>query len=776
MNGTRRRSGVDRLAVPAVLIVLIGCAAALLGRIYDGPVATWLVAGAGGSAVVVGTVARRLPNWQVAPLSVMSMAGYLLAAGWWTARRSELPGPVSVLLAEAAVNGVPRLLTAMIPMEPVPDTVLVPVVASWLAGFTATELAVRGRRMLLGCLPPVLLFGAAVFVVGPNAEPAHWPAVGFIAATALGLALTAEARAGGTATPQAGVASASGGSRPTPTRVGALRLRSAALSAAGAGAVLLVVALTAPVLVARIATTGVDPRRYVTPPQVDSLDENPLSRISGWALNPDQPLFDVQVTAVAGGSDEAPVGPAAQAGPARLRLAVLHDYDGVTWRVGGTYRNAGRVLPESPSDGITLAHAESRPVRQRITVAQLTGRLLPAIPTPSRVDGVRVAYDATSGTLLHPEGLTAGVSYQVESVPPRPALNALTTADVPAGESVARVLRVADGVPADISRLARQLAEDNGAPYQRALAAEQFLAEHYRLVADAPSGHAYPNLGFFLLGPRDAGGQRGTSEQFATAYALLGRLMGLPTRVVVGFVGPPGGGMVQGVHAVAWPEVLFAGVGWVPFDPLPRPDSTPRPVEEDFRPAPVESTPPVEPTSLPEVDAAPTPPSAAAGGSPPARGDGWLISTAGGAIVAVLAGGIVAVLVLRRRQRRHRLAVGAPADRIAGAWLEVVDALRLAGHPAGAHLSASEVTRHSGSLPGGPLPSLAPLAEVVNLATFAPRQADQGQATRAGTYATEYVAALRSRRPWWRRILWSLHPGPLRWRRRGSPTYRRGHH
>ena len=42
--------------------------------------------------------------------------------------------------------------------------------------------------------------------------------------------------------------------------------------------------------------------------------------------------------------------------------------------------------------------------------------------------------------------------------------------------------------------------------FDRATAIEEFLSEHYRRVPDAPSGHAYPNLQFFLFGPRDHGG------------------------------------------------------------------------------------------------------------------------------------------------------------------------------------------------------------------------------------------------------------------------------
>ncbi len=38
-----------------------------------------------------------------------------------------------------------------------------------------------------------------------------------------------------------------------------------------------------------------DPRRYVQPPNLDVLDQNPLIRLSGWAANPDQPLFRVDV-------------------------------------------------------------------------------------------------------------------------------------------------------------------------------------------------------------------------------------------------------------------------------------------------------------------------------------------------------------------------------------------------------------------------------------------------------------------------------------------------
>jgi hypothetical protein len=110
-----------------------------------------------------------------------------------------------------------------------------------------------------------------------------------------------------------------------------------------------------------------------------------------------------------------------------------------------------------------------------------------------------------------------------------------------------------------------------------------------------------------------AGGRRLARHVRAVAasFAVLARLLGLPTRIVVGFRADAAGGTVRAADALAWPEVLFEGIGWVPFNPLPEPNTTPRPVEEDFRPEPDESTPPPADPTLSAVATVP-PPSVAA--------------------------------------------------------------------------------------------------------------------------------------------------------------------
>jgi protein-glutamine gamma-glutamyltransferase len=66
---------------------------------------------------------------------------------------------------------------------------------------------------------------------------------------------------------------------------------------------------------------------------------------------------------------------------------------------------------------------------------------------------------------------------------------------------------------------------------------------------------------------------RGYCQHFAGAAALLLRVAGIPTRVVVGFAtGEPVGHStfaVRDVDAHAWIEVYFPTVGWVPFNPTP---------------------------------------------------------------------------------------------------------------------------------------------------------------------------------------------------------------
>ncbi|MBU2667074.1 DUF3488 and transglutaminase-like domain-containing protein [Actinoplanes bogorensis] len=711
-----------RASVVAVALAgMIAVSGAVLGRIFAGGLLFELMAGAAVGSVGLSLACRRLPNWVVAPLSALLMAGYAVLALRIAANQAGITDPLVSIVRDSVRNGIPRLLTAMIPVEPTPDTVVVPVIAAWLAGLAGAEIAVRAGRVLLGLAPAAALYVGALYVVGPNADTTGIPTLIFAGAGVVALAVSTRS-----------------------AEPAVERGRAPAVRGIGLVLVLGIIAAVAPWVGGRVGTTPVDPRQYVEPPQVDSLDESPLNRISGWALTPKEPLLKVSRASASPGKR------------LRLRLAVLPDYDGVTWKVGATYRNAGRVLPAQPR----LPDAQLTEVRQNVIIDGLTGRLLPVVPTPTGVEGARVAFDATTGTMIRPEGLTAGLKYSVTSELQTPDLNLLPTADAPSGDAVARYLAVGTGVPDGIQRLADQLADGNGAAFDRATTIEEFLGEHYRKVADAPSGHAYPNLSFFLFGPREQGGQVGTSEQFAASFALLARLTGLPSRVVVGFDAPAAGGIVTAASALAWPEVLFDGLGWVAFDPMPK-SKNPRPVEEDFTPKPTK--PPTPPSSSPTpaespTSSAPVVLAATRGGPSPLV----IASGASGSVLLLLVAAVGALVLMRRSLRRRRLTAGSPDDRIAGAWSEFRDAQRLAGQPVPTHLAATEAALVRKAVPD--LPPLDDLVDGINVVGFAPGSADEGQAVKAGEQVIAYADALRGRRNWWRRLWWSIRPGPLRWR------------
>jgi hypothetical protein len=88
----------------------------------------------------------------------------------------------------------------------------------------------------------------------------------------------------------------------------------------------------------------------------------------------------------------------------------------------------------------------------------------------------------------------------------------------------------------------------------------------YSLKPNLPSSHW---LLAFLT--RD---KRGYCQQFAWAFAVLARLVGIPSRIVVGYTGGTAishsSWQVTTADAHAWPELYFPGEGWLRFEPTPQ--------------------------------------------------------------------------------------------------------------------------------------------------------------------------------------------------------------
>lgn len=134
--------------------------------------------------------------------------------------------------------------------------------------------------------------------------------------------------------------------------------------------------------------------------------------------------------------------------------------------------------------------------------------------------------------------------------------------------SYAIYLQLPDTVTPATRELARRLTANAVGPYAKAQAIESYLREFpYDLDVDAPPESVTDVADYFLF---DLG--RGYCDYYATAFVVLARLAGLPTRFATGYA--VGGWdpyrmtrTVTAAEAHSWPEVYLPQVGWVVFEP-----------------------------------------------------------------------------------------------------------------------------------------------------------------------------------------------------------------
>ena len=127
------------------------------------------------------------------------------------------------------------------------------------------------------------------------------------------------------------------------------------------------------------------------------------------------------------------------------------------------------------------------------------------------------------------------------------------------------------GIPETITPRTRDLAErlavGHGDPFSIAESIESHLRgiEYNLEVPGPPPGADVAD--FFLFDLRE-----GYCDYYTTAFAVLARLNGLPTRFATGHIGgywdlESGEWTITEAEAHSWPEVYFPEIGWVPFEP-----------------------------------------------------------------------------------------------------------------------------------------------------------------------------------------------------------------
>ncbi len=376
--------------------------------------------------------------------------------------------------------------------------------------------------------------------------------------------------------------------------------------------------------------------------------------------------------------------------PAYWRTTSLDDFDGNLWSSSGAFVEADGRLPSTPADVPGSAR-----LNQRFRIANLAQIWLPAAYEPVSVDSpdAEVDWDADSSTLVvSTERETSdGVEYEVFSIVPR-----LLPGDLAGGTSgldrefLDRFTRL----PAEIQPLASRYAEEavGGAatPYDQALALQDWFRTEFTYSLEVVPGHGTDALAAFL----DPSGRVGYCEQFAGAYAALARSLGMPARVAVGFTpgdpvpDDPTTYIVRGRNAHAWPELYFAGVGWVGFEPTPGRGAPGAEGYTNVAAQQAEAEDAVTPTTVPgPVTTFTLPQRPAALDDPLPEAFESSAADEGIGVVDGVLFGVVAILVVwlagvplvgaLRRSRRRRAARGHPELEVAGAWSDSVRALAL---------------------------------------------------------------------------------------------------
>lgn len=365
------------------------------------------------------------------------------------------------------------------------------------------------------------------------------------------------------------------------------------------------------------------------------------------------------------------------ADPTYLRLAVLDRFDGSQWlpssrRLAGDNRARGTLPPAPGISPTTPGAVEDWFLRIE---EEFDTTWLPTPYPTRRIDIQRGdwRYDVRTLDIATVDRTdTANLQYELTGFTPEIDGTRLADASSTPLEVRGPMTNLPGDVPSVITRLAQQVTADATSDYERMVLLQAWFRNTggFSYSLEPGGGSGLTQLARFITDEKV-----GYCEQFAAAMAVMGRTLGIASRVVVGFLEPEkrlDGTFVYTTDDLhAWPEMYFSGAGWVRFEPTPASRTGRPPTWTLDRAEPEPSAAP----SAPVPSAADRPNEADPGAETPGADTG---SSAGSTAAAWLAGILLVLLALavpptlRRRQRAQRLGEGTHAHDVAeGAWSEL---------------------------------------------------------------------------------------------------------
>ena len=271
---------------------------------------------------------------------------------------------------------------------------------------------------------------------------------------------------------------------------------------------------------------------------------------------------------------ELPDQPAVEKDRLYLRGLAYDQYNGRSWSHSGTRRRSLNLV----ADGTFLARpagsrfpdSQSGPIRQDILLGTLETAVLFAAPFAELVSGefLTVQADAMSGLHL--------------PFPPLPASDTPSPLKRHGSSRTNKSHRFWPTPTQSVPTIFRFLWDQSRSQtwrfasanrprphFERTLAIQQHLLENYRYSLEADTTTLSHPLEEFLFTRKT-----GYCEHYATAMVVMLRTVGIPARLVTGFLATEwneygGYFTVRQRDAHAWVEVYFPHSGWITMDPTP---------------------------------------------------------------------------------------------------------------------------------------------------------------------------------------------------------------
>lgn len=262
-----------------------------------------------------------------------------------------------------------------------------------------------------------------------------------------------------------------------------------------------------------------------------------------------------------------------------LQGAVYDHYTGRSWVNTLTRRRAvGQIYTGSfLVSRHQSAWANGTVVRQEVLIEALDAPVLFGVPVVQRVRGnfPLLQVDDIGGLHL-PYPPSSRFQYTVFSIPNElnPGDKHATSFQYPPGIT-SRFLQLPPLTPR-VSVLSRAVTKDVTTTYEKALAIKWHLLGNYRYSLNVGREVSDSPVEDFLFDRKT-----GYCEHYATAMVLMLRSIGIPARLVTGFMAGEWNDFghyytVRQQDAHAWVEVYFPRSGWIIFDPTPSLVPSPR--------------------------------------------------------------------------------------------------------------------------------------------------------------------------------------------------------